>query len=218
MYQKAIKTKYSSKIILLLLLSLLISSCTETYNLQTNTYEEAIVIEATITNELKKQEIKITKTARFEDEGITTVSGATVIVKDNLNNQYNFVEQSDRYVSETEFQALAGRQYHLEVKTKDGKVYESSNQTLTTVSQITEIVPTAVTKDKEGLGVQINVNSYDPTRTSKYYRYEYEETYKIVAPKWSSERAIVTGPQSISVREDNDPNKKSVMRPKRIQT
>lgn len=208
MYQKAIKIKHSSKIILLLLLSLLISSCTETYNLQTNTYEEAIVIEATLTNELKKQEIKITKTARFEDEGVTTVTGATVTIKDNLNNTYAFAEQSDKYVSETEFAALAGRQYHLEVRTKEGKVYESSNQTLTTVSPITSIVPTAVTKEKEGLGVQINVNSYDPTRTSKYYRYEYEETYKIVAPKWSSERAIVTGTQGIRVQEDNDPNKK----------
>ncbi|WP_289664640.1 DUF4249 domain-containing protein [Flavobacterium panacagri] len=208
MHFKTINIKYKSKFILLLLLTLLINSCTESYNLQTNTYEEAIVIEATLTNELKKQEIKITKTARFEDEGTTTETGATVVIKDDLSNEYVFTEQSDRYVSEVEFQAIAGRQYHLEVKTKDGKVYESSTETLTTVSPITEIVPTAVTKNKEGLGVQINVNSYDPTGTSKYYRYEYEETFKIVAPKWSSERAIVTGPQRITVQQDNDPNKK----------
>ncbi|WET04768.1 DUF4249 domain-containing protein [Flavobacterium sp. YJ01] len=208
MYHKAINIKHSSKIILLLLLSLLINSCTEAYNLQTNTYEEAIVIEATLTNELKKQEIKITKTARFEDEGPTTETGATVIVKDNLNNEYAFTEQSGVYVSQSEFEVISGRQYRLEIKTKDGKVYESSSETLTTATPIADIIPTAVTKEKEGLGVQINVNSYDPTGTSKYYRYEYEETYKIVAPKWSSERAVVTGPQRITVEEDNDPNKK----------
>jgi len=208
MYFKTINIKNQGKIIFLLLLSLLLNSCTETYNLQTNTYEEAIVIEATLTNELKKQEIKITKTSRFEDEGVTTETGATVTVKDNLNNQYVFREQADKYVSESEFEIISGRQYRLEITTKDGKIYESANETLTTKSPITEIVPTVVSKEKEGTGVQINVNSYDPTRTSKYYRYEYEETYKIVAPKWSSERAVVTGTQSFKVEEDNDPNKK----------
>ncbi|MBZ4036264.1 DUF4249 domain-containing protein [Flavobacterium sp. 17A] len=208
MYFKTINIKNQGKIILLLLLCLFINSCTETYNLQTNTYEEAIVIEATLTNELKKQEIKITKTARFEDEGVTSETGATVIVKDNLNNEYLFQEQDGKYVSETEFEIISGRQYHLEIKTKDGKVYQSSNETLTTPTPIGEIVPTVVSKNNEGTGVQINVNSYDPTGTSKYYRYEYEETYKIVAPKWSSERATVIGPQRIVVTEDNDPAKR----------
>lgn len=50
------------------MLTFIFNGCTETYPLLTNTYEEALVVEATITNELKNQEIKITKTSRLEDE------------------------------------------------------------------------------------------------------------------------------------------------------
>lgn len=206
MHFKTVNIK-SNKIILLLLLSIFISSCSESFNLQTNTYEEAIVIEATLTNQLKKQEIKITKTSKFEDKDVTVETGAKVIVKDNLNNEYVFVEKSGVYVSESEFEVLPGREYTLEITTKDGKVYKSSSESLTTVSPITSVVSSVATTSKDGTGVQIKVNSYDPSRTSNYYRYEYEETYKIIAPKWNADKLIVTGPQSVEIA-DNDPGKR----------
>ncbi|MCV9926685.1 DUF4249 domain-containing protein [Flavobacterium sp. LS1R49] len=195
-----------NKIILLLLLCYITNSCTDTYALQTNTYEEAIVVEATLTNELKKQEIKITKTARFEDEGVTVEKGANVIVKDDQGNEYNFTEQSGIYVSQTEFNVVPSRAYYLEIVTKDGKIYKSSNETLTTETPITSIVPTVVS-NKQGMGVQINVNSYDPNNTSKYYRYEYEETYKIVAPRWSTFKAVVSGPRSVDLIQNSTDTK-----------
>ncbi|TPG39431.1 DUF4249 domain-containing protein [Flavobacterium pectinovorum] len=200
--------KHTNKIILFFLLSFFISSCSESYNLQTDTYEEAIVIEATLTNELKNQEIKITKTSRFEDEEVTVETGANVIVKDNLNNEYLFTEKSGKYVSESAFEVVSGRQYSLEIKTKDGKVYKSSSETLPTVSPITDITPSVVVNNKNETGIQMNANSYDANRTSNYYRYEYEETFKIVAPRWTSERAVVTGPKNIRIDDDNDPAKK----------
>jgi len=186
-------------IVLLLLLVTIFSSCTETYPLLTNTYEEAIVVEATLTNELKNQEIKISKTARFEDDGVQTEKDAIVILKDNLDNEYIFNEKSGIYISQTVFQILPNREYTLEIKTTDGKVYQSSPETLTTVTPIESIVPTITTNKDNEIGVQINVNSYDPTNTSKYYRYEYEETYKIVAPRWSSLKITATGLESVEL-------------------
>ena len=174
-----------NKILILLLICFFANGCTETYPLLTNTYEEAIVVEATLTNELKNQEIKITKTSKFEDKSIQVEKGAEVIVKDNQNNSYLFEENAGVYVSQTPFQILPNRQYTLEIKTTDGKVYESSPEILPAVNQIESIVPSVITNKDNQVGVQINVNSYDPARTSKYYRFEYEESYKIIAPKWS---------------------------------
>ena len=37
-------------------------------------------------------------------------------------------------------------------------------------------------KNEEGVTIFVD---YEPTQDSKYFRYEYEETYKIIAPKWS---------------------------------
>ena len=192
-------------IILFLVLAFTLNSCTETYILQTNTYEEAIVIEATLTNEIKKQEIKITKTAKFEDDGIQSESGAKVIVKDNLNNQYIFEENSGKYISQTEFQVVADREYTLEITTTDGKIYQSTPVVLTTVNPIQDVVAKVTTNKDNETGVEINVSSYDPAGTSKYYRYEYEETYKIVAPRWASREAIITGAESVELIP-NDPN------------
>lgn len=194
-----------NKILLLLIICFFINGCTETYPLLTNTYEEAIVIEATLTNELKNQEIKITKTSKFEDTTTQIESGANVIVKDDQNNEYVFEENAGKYVSKNAFQILPERAYTLLITTKDGKTYESSPEKLTTVSPIKSVIPTVVTNKENETGVQINVNSNDPDRTSKYYRYEYEETFKIRVPKWSPYKVIVTGPEAVDVVL-NDPN------------
>lgn len=172
--------------------------CTEPLALETNTFEDAIVVEATITNELKKQEIKITRTYKFENDGPIFESNAQVFIKDNLGNQYNFEEISEKYISENEFRAFPNRNYTLHIITEDGKSYSSSNELLTTENNIQDIV--ASVKTIEGVkGVELNIKSFDPTNTSKYYRYEYDETYKVIAPFWVMKEAIVTGPENIII-------------------
>jgi hypothetical protein len=202
-----IKASIICQIFSLLILCSITIGCSETYNLQSNNYEELLVIEATITNEFKKQEIKITKTSKFEDEDVKTESGATVMVSDNNGKNYIFNEVSGIYISENEFQAEPNTKYTLSIITSDGKRYESSSQTLTTLNEIENIIPEVV-NNKEGRGVEISVKSYDPTNTSKYYRYKYEETYKIIAPKWSDNKAVVIGPQEIAL-EPNSLNTKT---------
>lgn len=199
------KTIYIKNYILILLLSLLSGSCAETYVLQSDTYEEALVVEATITNEFKKQEIKLSKTAKLEDDGVENEIGAAVTVKDDSGGIFPFKEENGIYVSESEFQAQPNKKYSLEIKTKDGKIYQSFNETLTTDNKIEDIIPTVITDSKEGRGVEIRVHAFDPTNTSKYYRYEYDETYKIIAPVYREEKLVVTGPRSIAL-EPNDPN------------
>jgi hypothetical protein len=169
----------------------LIVSCTEPYALQTNAYEEAIVIEATITNELKNQEIKVSRTYRFEENGPTFESGAIVYLTDDLGNQYDFEEKGGKYVSKIIFQAAQDRAYRLRVVTKDGESYTSRNETLTTTNELESLSTKITTKDNEK-GVEIIANSFDPSGKSRYYRYEYDETYKIVAPKWVNTEAITT--------------------------
>jgi hypothetical protein len=196
MLKKIIKKPY----LLLLLSSIFIAGCTEPYILQSNSYEEALVIEATITNEFKKQEIKISKTYRLEDLAPEIEHGATVFISDDVGNTYQFTEQTGSYKSVNEFQAVPNREYQLNIKTKDNKTYRSIKpEKLTTVNPLQELEATVATIDGER-GVKINAKSYDPSALSKYYRYEYEETYKVIAPKWVDDEAIVTGPKSIKVQ------------------
>ena len=161
---------------------MILFGCTEPYLLQTSDFEEAIVIEATITNELKKQEIKVSKTYRLEENGPEFIENANVSIEDDLGNVYNFIEGDGVYESENEFQALTGRKYKLTIVT-NGKTYTSSPETLTTINPIENVEVQDLTKNNVR-GAEIKVKAFDPTNTSKYYRYEFEETYKIIAPKW----------------------------------
>ncbi|QKJ62638.1 DUF4249 domain-containing protein [Flavobacterium sp. M31R6] len=181
----------------LLLLCLIFNSCTEPYILETNTYEEALIVEATITNELKKQEITLTKSSRFEDKETKAESGANVFITDNAGNQYDFEEEDGKYISTLEFQAVPGREYRLNINTLDGRTFESSIEKLTNINPMQSVTATVEPKDSLR-GVAIRVNSFDPNNQSKYYRYEYEETYKIVAPKWVDTKAVLNNNGSIS--------------------
>lgn len=174
----------------LLLITIFVSSCTEPYALQSTNGNSALVVEATITNELKHQEIKLTRTYSLDETGPTFEEGAIIKVISDSGLVYNFDEDGDKYVSIDPFQAVAGEAYRLSIQTANGKNYLSDLQTLTTVNQIESVTATATTENGVS-GVQIAVNNFDPTNTSKYYRYTYEETYKVIVPKWSPNKLII---------------------------
>lgn len=161
---------------------MILFSCTEPYLLQTSNFEEALVVEATLTNELKTQQIKISKTYRLEENGPEFVENATVSIEDDLGNIYPFIESNEIYESQNPFQAITGRKYKLKIIT-NGKTYSSKQEMLTKVNPIQSVEANDITISGVR-GAEIKVTAFDPTNSSKYYRYEYEETYKIISPKW----------------------------------
>lgn len=180
--------KFANKI-LVLFLALLATSCVDPYQLETTNFEEALVIEATLTNQLKYQQVKITKTYKLEQSQPIIVTDADVEVSDDSGNSYAFSASNGIYISDEAFQAEPGRKYKLRINS-GGKIYESSTEMLS-VSQPIESITTSVESVNGQRGVQIKVNSFDPTGNSKYYRFSYDETYKVVVPFWSEYVASV---------------------------
>lgn len=175
--------------LLSLLVCISLTGCTEQYVLQTDTYEDALVVEATITNEVKTQKIKISHTYSLEQNGPVSEEGAEVYVTDDDGVRYDFEEDNGFYRSVAPFGAVSGKIYRLTIVTSQGKHYNSTPEKLTTINEMQNV--TASVKTSNGVrGVSLNASSFDPANSSKYYRYEYEETYKIVAPKWDPSRAI----------------------------
>jgi hypothetical protein len=171
----------------------LVSGCAEQYALQSADFESALVVEATLTNELKIQEVKLSRTFRLEEDGPQPELGAQVSVSDDQGGLYNYSESGGIYRSDAEFRAEPGKTYTLTAMTSDGKTYKSRPETLTTVNEMEDVVASVQTIDGVR-GVQVNAKAFDPTNTSKYYRYEYWETYKIIAPYWDFFKAELTPP------------------------
>ena len=191
---------------LLLLFIVCNLSCTEPYVLQSDVYQNLLVVEATLTNELKHHEVKLTRTSRLNESQPEIETGAFVRIIGDDGSSYAFEEIDNLYKSENEFQAQPGILYKLVIETSTGKTYSSNLEKLPTSTPIESVIP-FVENNNDGIrGVAIKVNSYDPTATSNFYRYTYEETYKVIAPKWSSEKLTFTSNNEVVISLRDDPN------------
>jgi len=167
------------------------SGCVEEIGLETETLESALVVSATITNQSKSQLVTLSKTYAFESDGPNPETGATVKVL-GRGIVYDFIEiEAGIYVSDVEFAAQANVSYQLEITTQIGEKYTSLTSQLRADTAIDRVYAVRETNDDGTNGMSIYVDSFDPTGNSKYYSYEYEETYKIVPPSYVPEDLIV---------------------------
>jgi hypothetical protein len=168
----------------LAMLSISLGSCVKEIDFETETFESALVVEASLTNEEKKHEIKLSRSYRFEDDGPAPETNAIVKVV-SANGDILFEEtEAGKYVSMAAFRAMPNINYVLQIKTDDGRSYKSNKTNLTQSTQIDNLYAIRETNDNGVNGMSIYIDTFDPTGNSSYYRYEYDETYKIIAPKW----------------------------------
>ena len=179
-----------SNYILIALISILILnlSCREEIALETEAFESVLVVEATITNELKQHEIFLSRTYFLESTEQILENNATVYIEDNAQNIFNFTQNQDGiYVSDIEFQAVPEITYILHVTTSNGKIYQSNNTTLTPQANIVNLYAELV--NGEDVTVFLDVDGTE--NNAQYFRYQWEETYKIIAPNHSNFDATV---------------------------
>ena len=177
------------------LILLLSFSCVEEIDFATNTetFESALVVEATITNEYKQQQVRLSRTYKFEEDGPNPETGAQVTLVAN-GQVYDFTGTNEGiYYSNASFAAQPNTNYQLKITTSNGRKYSSTLMQLTQETQINNLYAEHITNDFGDDGIAIRVDSFDPTSNSHFYRYEYEETYKIIAPFYNGSKLIVTG-------------------------
>jgi len=182
-----------SYIIAIVSLMFFATSCVDEIPLEPESFESVLVVEATITNENKQQEVLLSRSYMFDSIPVKETN-ATVRVIDDAANVYAFVEtESGVYKSQAAFAAQPNRNYNLSVITSDGRVYASTERQLTPPTSIDDLYVERDFNENGIEGVSVYVDSYDPTGNSKYYRHEYEETYKIIAPLYDPEEMVPNG-------------------------
>ncbi|APQ18661.1 hypothetical protein BTR34_15635 [Maribacter hydrothermalis] len=191
-------------------IGLSMSSCIEPFVAEAVDFNSAIVIEATITDENKNQEILVSRTFALDTTGIYGERGAHVSVTDTNGAVYDFEESEEgKYISNVSFAAQAGLGYSLSVTTVDGSVYSSDEVVTPQPTQIDSVYSVRGFNNislKDGMFIYID--SYDPTGANKYYRYTYEETYKIIPPFWSAYETFITTSDPLSLLVDLRPRQR----------
>ena len=176
----------------LLMCAMTTSSCVDPFEPETISFESALVVEATITDEMKTQQIFLSRTFEFEADGPDAERNASVEVMDDLGNVYSFVESEPGiYNSVSEFRAVQGTPYSLCIETNDGRSYSSIPSELPTATSLDSIYAERIINDDGNDGIGIFADSFDPSGNSENYRYTYEETFRVIAPRWFAEDFVI---------------------------
>jgi hypothetical protein len=178
-------------LLLLLLTGIVNQRCVEPSEAESLTFESVIVIEATITNEMKQHQVQLSFSYAFEEERPEPVRGATVLVEDDQGAEYLFEEAAPgTYVSRDAFAAVQGRSYQLKIET-NGRSYASESAQLTPLAQMDSLYAERYTNNNGLEGVAIRVDASSPSGNARNYRYTFEESYKIIAPFWAPKILII---------------------------
>lgn len=165
----------------------LIISCVEPFEPNNLSYENLLVIDGKVTNEEKHHVINLSRTYKIDTLLTNPEKNALVYIIDDTQQSYNFTEIEDgSYQSDVVFSAVPNKTYTLKVTTQEGKKYTSTAEKLTEVSEIEGITINVTTNNLAEEVVSLDINSYAVTNNARYYLYEYEETYKIIAPYWNN--------------------------------
>lgn len=160
-------------------------SCVEPIDLKSIDFEDVLIVEAIVTDEVKYQEIKISRTFSLDEFLPYEESNADVIISDNFQNVYEFQETSNGvYTSIVPFGASSNIEYTLSLITKNGRKYSSKPTALPDSVPLANLYASKEVKDNGSENVDIVIDGFNTSVSSKYFRYEYEETYEIVSPSW----------------------------------
>jgi len=187
-YLMKLKETYTNSLKLIAVLGILFLgiSCQDEIPLETFDFETLLVVEATLTDVNEIQQIKLSQTVELNSQESAYVDNASVVVTASNGQSYSYTYDVDGvYVSTEAYAAQQDLTYTLTINV-NGKTYTSSAQSLPATAQIDSVfVEPAVKNDVQGL--QIFVNSTGSSDQVNYFRYEYDETYKVIAPSHSDQ-------------------------------
>ncbi|GAA0892426.1 hypothetical protein GCM10009122_21050 [Fulvivirga kasyanovii] len=183
-----------------------LGSCIELVSFDTSSEPSRLVVESTITNisyndrlqlpvDPEYFSVKLSNTGKVSNEKDEPVLEAEVILQDDLDNTWHFedLDNSGTYrLYDADFKVLEDRIYKLRITTKEGKIYESMEETMTVVGSVSSVQPEFM--EKEVLknvageekpvvvqGVEGRIEIPENTGEEKFYRWKYEAAWEVQA-------------------------------------
>jgi hypothetical protein len=165
---------------------LFLTACIDPFETEVQEGQQYLTIDGTITSELGIHRVRLTRGDTYGSifQGlIRPVTGATVIVRDNLGVVTFLAESAeDRgfYDTPSTFAAVVGRSYSLQIQLVDGKVYTSlpelvnASPPIKNLSYQSKRIPVKG-EINNASGVQLIVDLDDPADQNNFYYYRNSE-------------------------------------------
>ncbi len=180
-------------------------SCIEKFTPNLDGFEpsQLIVVEGQITDAEEPFRVKISEAFEIDNQQLYAppVYGADVQIFDDRGNQFHlFYTDEGWYETEDKnLKGVVGSTYSLNITLEDGTHYESTPVLMQDVPEIDSVYfeETAKTRFEDGEAINENwldimVDSKDPTGQTKYWKWDFEETWEVRTPKDSVRIDIIS--------------------------
>jgi len=168
---------YKSLFLFVSLIFLLSTGCRDPYRPDIVTKApNYLVIEGVLNAGQGATSIRITRTTQMDRaSAITGEANAMVTVEGKDNSAVPLSYQGNGLYAHPHLNLVIDNEYRLRVKTTDGKEYLSAY----VVARTTPAIDSVTWKRTAEGGMNIMVNAHDDANKTKYYRWEYDETWEI---------------------------------------
>lgn len=161
------------------------SSCVEKYWPELKKYENALVVDGTISNNPGPYTVKLSLSSDINDPRFIPYSGSVVSISDDIGNSEILSEEEPGVykTSPDGIQGICGRKYKIDIKTPDNKSYYSDFEELKTPTEIDSVYSLVEFQHDPDLyydltGLQFYVDTKVAKNDTNYYFWRLEETYE----------------------------------------
>jgi hypothetical protein len=191
---------YRAGYFLIFLFAAISMSCKKPYNPPvTNSPNSYLVVEGVINSGADSTTIKLSKTVNLSSSVTTNpMLGAILTIESNQGNSYPLTEAGNGLYKTPGLNLNTTGQYRLRIKTADNKEYLSDFAAV----KITQPIDSIGYTIKNG-ALQLYNSTHDPSNNSRYYRWDYTETWEFHSTYNSSyyvtDDTILLRPQSLQI-------------------
>ena len=193
--------------LLTIIIILLVAGCKEKFiSPAPNVVTGYLVVEGVVNNGQEPTNIRLSRTTSLDDENIIKESGAIVKLESSNNTSLLLYESNEGSYTLDNLQLDTSLRYRLNVTTSNNEQFLSDY-----VPVIYNPPIDSINWVRENDGVQLYINTHNPNNNTRYYQWEYNETWEFHSP-FSTSLKYVKGPPpdyrdiAVTYRDFTDPD------------
>lgn len=160
-----------------------ISACIEPYEPEVGAYDSTLVVDGILTDGATPFKIQLSRSFPYADDISPAISAAQVFIETEQGDKISLTETTPGvYENDPNiFKGEGGKSYRLLITTPEGNQFESDWQQLKTSPSFDLAVAyqEQMNSNNESIfGAQINLSTADGGNNTRFYRWEFEETYE----------------------------------------
>lgn len=161
-------------------------ACKEEYYPPVTATQQAYLVVEGVLNTSGPTGIRLSLTTPlYGSASLNPVFSAKVEVEGKDNRIYSLQPQSDGTYGSQNLGLAAGAEYRLLIQLPNGKKYASDYVLARETPPIDSI-----SWERDGRGVEIFVTTHDPSNNTRYYRWDYQETWEIRSRYFASYKYV----------------------------